>query len=116
MTLEEQNRLTKKIKSLKRNGSTDGEPSKRAHIEEPVPIMPIQAVPAPKFDAAAPSPAMPDGVAPSALLEQGEVTEKRKKKEKNAITKKVRRKVRRSSVKALASSRILWMTRRSSIL
>ncbi|EHA8592134.1 hypothetical protein COCNU_contig69304799G000010 [Cocos nucifera] len=48
----------------------------------------IQTMPAPKFDAAALSLAMPDEVASSASLERGRVTEKRRKKEKIAITKK----------------------------
>ena len=69
MTPEEQNCMTKKIKSFKRKGSTTGEPSKKAHIEEPVPTMLIQIAPALESDAAASSPAMPDEVAPSTSLE-----------------------------------------------
>ncbi|KAG1330968.1 hypothetical protein COCNU_02G009360 [Cocos nucifera] len=87
----------KKIKSLKEKGSTVEEPLKKTRIEEPVPTVPIQIVPTPEFDVAAPSLAIPDEVALSASLERGEVVEKRKKKKKNFIAKKVRRKVGHSS-------------------
>ncbi|EHA8587096.1 hypothetical protein COCNU_scaffold001426G000030 [Cocos nucifera] len=52
--------------------------------------MPIQAVSVLEFDAAALSPTIPDEAAPFTSPEQGEVTEKRKKKEKNVIAKKVK--------------------------
>ncbi|EHA8587220.1 hypothetical protein COCNU_scaffold001610G000010 [Cocos nucifera] len=56
--------------------------------------MPIQIALAPESNVAASSPAMLDDVAPSTSLEWGEIIEKKKKKkEKNAFTKKVRRKV-----------------------
>ncbi|EHA8586811.1 hypothetical protein COCNU_scaffold000979G000010 [Cocos nucifera] len=43
MTPEERNRLAKKIKSLKRKGSSIRKTSKKARIDEPIPIMSIQA-------------------------------------------------------------------------
>ncbi|EHA8587568.1 hypothetical protein COCNU_scaffold002610G000010 [Cocos nucifera] len=89
MTLEEQNHLSKEIKSLKRKGSFAGETSKKACIEEMVPTTPIQASPTPKFDAATSSLALPDESTLPTSSEWEEVIERKKKKEKNAIAKKL---------------------------
>ncbi|EHA8587275.1 hypothetical protein COCNU_scaffold001734G000020 [Cocos nucifera] len=56
MTPEKQNRLAKGLKSLKRKDSSIGEISKKARTTEPIPIVPIQAVPIPESDMAAPPP------------------------------------------------------------
>ncbi|EHA8588111.1 hypothetical protein COCNU_scaffold004131G000040 [Cocos nucifera] len=53
----------------------------------------IHLVPTPESDMAALSLAMPDAIAPSTSFRWGEVAKKRKKKEKNAVAKTVRRKV-----------------------
>ena len=59
--------------------------------------MSIQAMPIPEPIVVALSLTMLDEIAPPMPLEQGKVMEKKKRKDKNAITKRVRRNVGRSS-------------------
>ncbi|EHA8587336.1 hypothetical protein COCNU_scaffold001925G000040 [Cocos nucifera] len=93
MTPEERNILSKEITSLKRKGRATEEPSKKARIEEPIPTMPIQAMPTSKTTMAVPSLTLPNEDAVPAPLDQGVVTEKKKGKKK-VVRKKIRRTIR----------------------
>ena len=90
MTPEKQNRLSQRITSLKRKSSITRKPSKKAHIEEPVPIVSILAAATQKTTAVVPSPTLPNEDAIPAPLDQGEVIEKKKGKKK-VVRKKTRR-------------------------
>ncbi|KAG1342255.1 hypothetical protein COCNU_05G004840 [Cocos nucifera] len=94
MTLEEQNHLTKEIKSLKRKGSATEEPLKKARIKEPVLTISIQVTPALETTMAILSPTLPNEDAIRAPLDQDEIAEKKKKK---VIRKRTRRMIENSS-------------------
>ncbi|EHA8589951.1 hypothetical protein COCNU_scaffold013609G000010 [Cocos nucifera] len=79
--------MAKGLKSIKRKDSFVGKISKKAHTDEPIPIVPIQATPIPRSDAAAPPLISSQEDAATLLLEQCEVVEKKKKK-KDAIRKR----------------------------
>ena len=75
---------------MKRKGSTNRKPSKKACTEEPIPNVPIQAVPTRKTITAVSIPIVPNENAVLAPLDWGEVAEKKKGK-KNVVKKKTRR-------------------------
>ncbi|KAG1363586.1 hypothetical protein COCNU_11G004130 [Cocos nucifera] len=89
MTLEEPNCLAKKIKFLKRKGSSIGEPPKKARTRESSQAVPIQAMPGPEPTTTASSSILPDEVTILLPPTQEETIEGQKKKK--AIRKKAGR-------------------------
>ncbi|EHA8590195.1 hypothetical protein COCNU_scaffold016072G000010 [Cocos nucifera] len=90
MTPKERDRLTKKLKSLKRKGDPIGDLPKKACTSESSHVVLIQAMPTSELATTVPSLTLSKEVTPSTPLQLEEATGKRKKR---AIGKKVGRRV-----------------------